>query len=1031
MTRVIQISKVEEAKLWRVLSERSDADTMALLSNIPSLCQEATDRMKAMYAYAPQYTLHDDRHLLRVTELMAYVLGPELDKLNTVELILLVLSAFFHDQGMVPLETEITSLERNEHFRLFKDNWLIEHPNYGETAAQIASPHVDEERRKTLALRLTELDSAMLTDFLRSTHGHRSEEFVTSSYQNDKRLEIQGINLSSVLGKLCFSHTLPCDDLTPANGFHYDEQVGRLTVNLPFLAAVLRLADILDFDRDRTPEVLLKNIHFTSNVSIREWEKHRSVEGWSISDTRILFTIRCSHPAYESAARKYMDWIDAELTASQAICRNQPRDINEYQLRLPSKVDRSRIGPIDNAYRAYDLEFSLSRNEIVRLLMTDKLYGREHLCIRELLQNSLDALRYRKALFREAGTGWDEGRVDFRHYVDSDGFEVLQCADNGAGMDDDIIQNHFVRVGRSYYRSPFFDQERNRLKQSGSDFDPCSKFGIGFMSCFMLGDRITIATRKDYGQGKQWGPPLVIEIHGLSGLLVVRQGKDNQPVGTTVTIVCRQKPSFLDSWTDKVQLCSVLKGYALAPEFPVSAKCEVQEIVDTVKIPPRLEKAPTLMEYAGLTSCISVEQDLSAVSPNLGGYVRESFLVDDTGLPCLGNHDAEWRSKSQGSRKKWNLFLLPEDRELDYDFMDWSVPVCTDGILVAGTPGRPSYRKEVRMRLGSRNSNIHSKSPALIDARGDLKPELTPARTPPEHIGMNFPPGWKHLADTFRHGLGLLWEKLADHLQRGLACEPFWKLCVVHGGSVSWIPYRTLWNCLPVSLTQEGRGTLWRLVRELGDLSFDKADDSSFVLRDNSGNSIGPDGPLSEWERSGEEHPSLRWQMNSITLLMCGLDIRSGEVVLVPRAPETGTELLAQYASNSGFGVSMFYVDYTGAAREAVAVETPYPTVNRNHALSVIALESRYASQTTDLQRFAQSFVSCIAETVSNRKETPCLDKPGYWQKRVGYLFFDVQWNQYEVALRPPYKIWTREAGWTALNEEDFAKWRDASVRVE
>jgi hypothetical protein len=171
--------------------------------------------------------------------------------------------------------------------------------------------------------------------------------------------------------------------------------------------------------------------------------------------------------------------------------------------------------------------------------------------------------------------------------------------------------------------------------------------------------------------------------------------------------------------------------------------------------------------------------------------------------------------------------------------------------------------------------------------------------------------------------------------------------------------------------------------------------------------------------------------MNSITLLMCGLDIRSGEVVLVPRAPETGTELLAQYASNSGFGVSMFYVDYTGAAREAVAVETPYPTVNRNHALSVIALESRYASQTTDLQRFAQSFVSCIAETVSNRKETPCLDKPGYWQKRVGYLFFDVQWNQYEVALRPPYKIWTREAGWTALNEEDFAKWRDASVRVE
>ncbi|MDY0175902.1 MAG: ATP-binding protein [Lentisphaeria bacterium] len=1031
MTQIIQIGKVEETRLWRALSESSDADANAIAHNVVSLCQEATDRMKAMYAYAPQYTLHDDRHLLRVTELMAYVLGSELEKLNTVELALLILSAFFHDQGMVPLEPEIASLEQNEKFLLFKDNWRIEHPNYRETFSQMSSPHVDEERLKTLATRLAELDSAMLTDFLRDTHGGRSVNVVRSSYKGDKRLEVQGVDLSSMLGNLCLSHTLPCGDLTPANGFRYDEQVGRFTVNLPFLAAVLRIADILDFDRDRTPEVLLKNIHFTSDVSIREWEKHRSVEGWSISDKLIRFTIRCSHPAYESAARMYMDWIDAELTACLAICQNQPRDIKAYQLRLPSKVDRSRIGSLDSAYRAHDLEFSLSRNEIVRLLMTDKLYGREHLCIRELLQNSLDALRYRKALFREGGTEWDGGRVDFRHYVDSNGFEVLQCVDNGAGMDENIIRNHFVRIGRSYYRSPIFDQERNRLKQSGSDFDPCSKFGIGFMSCFMLGDRITIMTRKDYGQGRKWGLPLVIEIHGLSGLLVVRQGSEKQPVGTTVTIVCRQKPSFLDSWTDKIQLCSVLKGYALAPEFPISGKCEVEEIVDTVEIPPCFEKAQTLMESTGLSSCITLEQDISAVSRNLGGYVRESFLVDDTGLPCLSNHDTEWRPKSQGSMKGWYLTLLPEDRQLDYDFMGWCVPVCTDGILVAGMPGRPSYQKEVRMRLGSRNSNIHSKSPALIDARGDMKPELTPARIPPEFFGTNMPPGWQRLDDAFKQGLGLLWKQLADYLQRGLAGEQFWKLCVVHNISVSWIPQGTLWDCLPVSLRQKEGGTLWRLVRELGELSFDEDDDSSFVLRDSDGNSIGPDAALSEWERAGKDHPSLRWQMNSIALLMCGLDIRNGQVVLVPRAPKAGTELLARYASSSILGVNMFYVDYTGDAGDAVAVQTPYPTANRNHALSVMALKSRYTSQPTDLERFAQSFMPCISETVSTRKQTPSLDNPNYWQKRVGYLFFDVQWNQYDSALRPPYKIWTSKDGWTNIDEKDFVKWRDVPAIVD
>src|SRR6056297_638779 len=142
---------------------------------------------------------------------------------------------------------------------------------------------------------------------------------------------------------LCRSHTIPCEDINPANGFLYDEQVGRFPVNLPFLAVILRLSDILDFDRDRTPEVLLKNIHFTSEVSLREWEKHRSVEGWSISPGCIRFTIRCSHPAYESAARIYMDWIDIELRACQEICRMQPMQANTYELRLPTSVDRSRI----------------------------------------------------------------------------------------------------------------------------------------------------------------------------------------------------------------------------------------------------------------------------------------------------------------------------------------------------------------------------------------------------------------------------------------------------------------------------------------------------------------------------------------------------------------------------------------------------------------------------------------------------------------------------------------------------------------
>lgn len=1024
MTRILKPVRVQETNLWSVLDKLNCEDACALSANVVSLCEEATDRMKAMYAYAPQYTLHDDRHLLRTTELMALVLGTQVEQLNALEIALLILSAFFHDQGMVLSSEEYSSLKSDENFQLVKSNWILEHPNYGETAAQLNSSVYTSDRKTELAMKLAELDEALLTDYIRKTHGQRSADFIRTTYQHDKRLEVQKANLAPFLATLCESHTLNHDALRSLKSFRHDEQIGTYVVNFPFLAVALRLADILDFDRDRTPEVLLKSIHFTSDISLGEWEKHRSVEGWQISPELIRFTVKCTHPAYEAATRKYMDWIDMELTTGHEMCREQPRYLNGYNLNLPSLVDRSRIEPLDASYRFYDLEFSLSRDDVVRLLMTDKLYGNEHLCIRELLQNSLDALRYRKALFSEASSLWNEGRVAFRHYVNEDGYEVLECKDNGTGMDEEIVRNYFIRVGRSYYRSPVFEREINRLKSSGNDFDPCSKFGIGFMSCFMLGDRITISTRRDYGLGRQWGVPLLIEIHGLGGLIVVREGSPNQPIGTTVSIVSRQRPSFLDRWTDKVKLCTVLKGYALANEFPIHANCEVPELKETLTIPVEIEKAPTALEIAKVDNYICIEQDISEVTSLLRGYVRESFLSDDAGLPCLANDEAEWIGHTEASRKEWRLRLLHGDQEIvDDDRRHCGVQVCMDGILVGGSPGRPSSYKEGRSHLGERCSRIYSPSPALIDARGELKPEITPARTPPEFFGAEMPPGWRRLNDAFRQGLGLLWGKLTKHLDQGLPPEIFWKISVVHQISVEWIPANQLWESLSVPVT-DGNEVSWQLIRELGELSICQGD-SSVILSDKRGRRVEPDSALKIWEQQGEEHTSLAWAMNSIVLLMSCLDVRDDRVILLPSSYACSISPLALYAG------AVLFMEYGNNASDALSVQAAHPTANRSHPLVKRAHQSRYASAKTDLQTFASGFVSCISQSLSTKEQTPSLDKPGYWQKRVGHLYFSVHWEQYDASLKPPYKLWSKDKGWFLFEEADFARWRDVPTHFD
>ena len=83
----------------------------------------------------------------------------------------------------------------------------------------------------------------------------------------------------------------------------------------------------------------------------------------------------CKKPQYHKAALDFMDLIDNELKAAINLIKSYPKDFENYNFELPISVNRDRIKAKDNAYLYHDLEFSLSRNDIVKLLMTDKLYS--------------------------------------------------------------------------------------------------------------------------------------------------------------------------------------------------------------------------------------------------------------------------------------------------------------------------------------------------------------------------------------------------------------------------------------------------------------------------------------------------------------------------------------------------------------------------------------------------------------------------------------------------------------------------------
>ena len=85
-------------------------------------------------------------------------------------------------------------------------------------------------------------------------------------------------------------------------------------------------------------------------------------------------------------------------------------------------------------------------------------------------------------------------------------------------MTEDIIRNYFLKVGRSYYNSDEFRQEKHRCK-ADPDYTPVSRFGIGILSCFM-GDKKTNqveVSTKHFSENGVYYPALRLSMRGING----------------------------------------------------------------------------------------------------------------------------------------------------------------------------------------------------------------------------------------------------------------------------------------------------------------------------------------------------------------------------------------------------------------------------------------------------------------------------------------------------------------------------------
>lgn len=550
------------------------------VTSLKGLVSDVADFVGPAMAQIPvtfrQYTVHDISHCQNVITLMGELLPSETrGKLNALEITFLLLSALLHDVGMVVTDREKAETFLSQNFRRF----LVE----GHSDRNKA---IDEARLAGNEPRARAIEDALLAEYYRRLHPERVRQFMDRHLAG--RLKFREIEFADDLARLCESHAWGVEESNDAR--HPERAVARLEddtryyhvrVNIQYLACILRLADILDFDRSRTPLAVYQHLEFSEQRSWEEWNKHLQVKGYKITPNQVAFEIPCTHPVFYVAVHEFLGWIDDELRQCRYLVEDKPQlTADRYKLLLPQVVDRHKVQMADRSYVAGAFRFQLEYENILALLMDKSLYPDPSLFLRELLQNALDACRRKEADMQVKGLPYAP-RIVVWDRTNDPGDPRVVFQDNGIGMSQRIVEQYFLRIGRSYYRSPEFDIERQRLREHGKELDACSQFGIGILSCFLVGDRFEVETHQEGHD------PLDIQIEGPSKYFLVKRLARPEPSllyqkpssdeedgpprksGTRVTVHFRPGVE-VDVW-------QTLETFAVNVDYPIVVHCAGQE----------------------------------------------------------------------------------------------------------------------------------------------------------------------------------------------------------------------------------------------------------------------------------------------------------------------------------------------------------------------------------------------------------------------------------------------------------------------
>jgi Histidine kinase-, DNA gyrase B-, and HSP90-like ATPase len=520
------------------------------------LASKVTREVAYVSAIFPEYTPHDaDLHLARLFSLSDQILGTERYKhLSAAELFLLAAGLYAHDWGMAVSESEKRAIAGDASSRALDDFCLL----------QVERMHLAHAAATPDSFRpLTSWTSAQWQDYIRNTHASRSAQRVRSFFATS------GGAVGDVLASICEGHAVDFQLLEQDAEFPTQRGVLNQIVNVRALAVYVRLIDLLDISDARTPYTVWRFVDPRDAKSQREWAKHRAIHAVTFPKyqhgRRVRVDGETSDPDVYAALQDLRRYCDAQLRGCNDILAAFANPIYHLDLvDLQWEVKAKDFSPVD-------IRFEFHRDAMFQILSSEIYQGDPYVFLREILQNSIDAIRVRRAMrSRSKLSPIVDDAIYFDVTREENGTSTVRCCDSGIGMDERVIRNYLSVAGQSYYHSTDFERLAVHV-------DPISRFGIGILSCFMVADRIELRTYKD-PELFPGAKPLRVEIPSVDKQFRVFTDALNDHNGTTVSVSVNHT-KLVGSVGNKIPkswVTQYLSTVAAFSEFPIVVREEGQ-----------------------------------------------------------------------------------------------------------------------------------------------------------------------------------------------------------------------------------------------------------------------------------------------------------------------------------------------------------------------------------------------------------------------------------------------------------------------